>query len=98
MDPSFKAPGYEDHMQRSMQKTRNFRPQIAPSGIVQGALERDRRGPENKEVLAEESRPGECGHQSNIGPDCACDVWANPGPGLKDDKQRIVSNKQDVGN
>eukprot|EP00983_Pelagomonas_calceolata_P040123 1137470-Pelagomonas_calceolata.AAC.4 len=34
MDPSFKVPGYGDHMQRSMQKTHNVRPQKAPSGII----------------------------------------------------------------
>eukprot|EP00983_Pelagomonas_calceolata_P101240 1158672-Pelagomonas_calceolata.AAC.19 len=33
MDPSFEVPGYGDHMQRSMQTTHNFKPQIAPSGI-----------------------------------------------------------------
>eukprot|EP00983_Pelagomonas_calceolata_P018553 582040-Pelagomonas_calceolata.AAC.2 len=32
MDPSFKAPSYGEPMQRSMQKTPDLGPQIAPSG------------------------------------------------------------------
>eukprot|EP00983_Pelagomonas_calceolata_P133983 1162017-Pelagomonas_calceolata.AAC.1 len=32
MDPSFKVPGYGDHMQRSMQRTPDFGPRIGPSG------------------------------------------------------------------